>query len=414
MTTVAWAFAAVSLASLAIWLALAFLRGMFWLTDVRLPAPSDNLGDTPGEAPDNTPDWPSVAVLVPARHEADTLPTTLPGLLRQDYRGQIAVYLIDDGSDDGTSDVARRIAKRIGENTGGHRLTVVEGRALPTGWTGKVWALQTGIEAAWSVMPDYYLLSDADIAHPPDSLARLVSHAVTTSADLVSLMVMLRVGSLTDRLLLPAFVYFFAKLYPFRWSNSETHRTAAAAGGCVLLKRTALEHAGGLAAISGAVIDDCSLATAIKRSGGRTWLGLTRDVHSVRSYGSVAPVWDMVARTAYTQLGHSPLALVGTVAGLALIYMAPPIALAGAIALAALGRAPEAATVLALGGGAAWGLMAATFTPMLRLYRVTALLAPALPLAGALYTLFTLASAWRHWSGRAGTWRGRDLPSAPH
>ena len=236
---------------------------------------------------------------------------------------------------------------------------------------------------------------------------------MTTSADLVSLMARLRVVSLTDRLLLPAFVYFFAKLYPFRWSNAETHRTAAAGGGCVLLKRTALERAGGLVTISGAVIDDCSLAAAIKHSGSRIWLGLSQDVLSIRGYGSVAPVWDMVARTAYTQLAHSPLALVGTVAGLALIYKAPPIALAGAITLAALGKAPETATALALGGGVAWGLMTATFTPMLRFYRVTALLAPVLPVAGALYTLFTLASAWRHWSGRTGTWRGRDLPSAP-
>jgi hopene-associated glycosyltransferase HpnB len=404
MTTVAWAFAAVSLASLLAWLWLAFLRGMFWLTDVRLPA----LSDTLGEAPDAGSDWPSVAVLVPARNEADTLPGTLPTLLSQDYPGPIAVYVVDDGSDDGTSDVARH----MGEGADGDRLNVVDGRALPPGWTGKVWAVQTGVEASVPMVPDFYLLSDADIAHPPDSLTRLVSHALATSTDLVSLMAWLRVGSLTDRLLLPAFVYFFAKLYPFRWSNKETHRTAAAAGGCVLLKRTALERAGGLASISGAVIDDCSLAAVIKRSGGKTWLGLTQDVRSVRSYGSVAPVWDMVARTAYTQLGHSPVALVGAVAGLALIYMAPPVALAGAIGLAAFGRAPEVVAVLAIGGGAAWGLMAATFTPMLRFYRVTALLAPALPVAGALYTLFTLASAWRHWSGRGGTWRGRDLPSA--
>jgi hopene-associated glycosyltransferase HpnB len=403
MTTLAWAFAAVSLVSLVAWLWLAFLRGLFWFTDIRLPSPSDNPANKLGD----TPQWPSLAVLVPARNEADTLPATLPTLLAQDYPGPIAVYVIDDGSDDGTGPVARR----LGEVSDGHRLTVVEGRDLPTGWTGKVWALQTGVEAAASSMPDFYLLSDADIAHPPDSLTRLMAHAISTSADLVSLMARLRLESLTDRLLLPAFVYFFAKLYPFRWSNAETHRTAAAAGGCVLLKRTALERAGGLAAISGAVIDDCSLAAAIKRSGGKTWLGLTQDVHSIRGYGSVAPVWDMVARTAYTQLGHSSLALVGTIAGLALIYMAPPLALAGAIVLAALSKAPETATTLALSGGVAWGLMTATFTPMLRFYRVTALLAPALPVAGALYTLFTLASAWRHWSGRTGTWRGRDLPT---
>jgi hypothetical protein len=166
-----------------------------------------------------------------------------------------------------------------------------------------------------------------------------------------------------------------------------------------------------MASIAGAVIDDCSLAAAIKGSGGRTWLGLTDDVHSVRSYRSASPVWDMVARTAYTQLGLSPLALLGTVAGLALVYTAPPIAFGGGIALALVGGAPEITAALAIGGGVAWVLMAATFTPMLRLYRVTTILAPALPLAGSLYTLFTVASAWRHWSGRTGAWRGRPLPS---
>ncbi len=399
MTIVAWTLAAVSVASLLAWPWLAFLRGMFWLTDVRLPA---LVNATDGER-----DWPSVAVLVPARNEADTIPDTLPTLLSQDYPGPFAVYLVDDGSDDGTGDVARALGATA---AGGDRLSVVDGQPLPESWMGKVWALQTGVEAAAAFAPDFYLLSDADISHPPDSVTRLVGKALATSADLVSLMARLKVETFSDRLLLPAFVYFFAKLYPFRWSNDPESRVAAAAGGCVLLKREALERAGGFTAISGAVIDDCALAAAIKRSGGKTWLGLTSEVHSVRRYGTIAPVWDMVARTAYTQLRHSPVVLGGTVAGLALLYMAPPIALAGAVALAALGKAPEVAAVLALGGGAAWGLMAATFVPMLRFYRVTSLLAPALPVAGALYALFTVASALRHVRGRTGLWRGRSLP----
>lgn len=375
---------------------------MFWLTDVRLPAP--------GEAPDVEWPWPPVAVLVPARNEAATIPDTLPTLLSQDYPGPFAVYLVDDGSDDGTGDVARALGASA---TDGDRLAVVAGRPLPDGWMGKVWALQTGVEAAAvSGPPDFYLLSDADISHPPDSVTRVVTQALATSADLVSLMARLRVESLSDRLLLPAFVYFFAKLYPFKWSNDPDSRVAAAAGGCVLLRREALERAGSFTAISGAVIDDCALAAIVKRSGGKTWLGLTREVRSVRRYGTIAPVWDMVARTAYTQLRHSPVALAGTVAGLALLYMAPPMSLGGAVTLAAVGGTPETAIALVISGGAAWGLMAATFVPMLRFYGTTTLLAPALPVAGALYTLFTVASVLRHVRGRTGLWRGRPLPLA--
>ena len=400
MTTAASVLLALSLASLTAWLWLALLRGMFWRTDVRLP-------DPPGAGGDGRK-WPSVAVLVPARNEAKVLPETLPTLLAQDYPGHLTIVVVDDDSEDGTADAARSLGAAAAR---GDLLTVVAGRPLPPGWGGKLWALQTALEAAEHSACEFLLLTDADIAHPPDSVTRLVDRAISTGSDLVSLMARLRTETVSDRLLLPAFVFFFAKLYPFRWSNHTGRATAAAAGGCILLRRTALEGAGGLAPISDAVIDDCSLAASIKRSGGRIWLGLSEQVVSVRTYGSIGPVRDMVARTAYTQLRHSPIALAGTVAGMALLYATPPLATAAALSLIA-SNAAGTAVPLGIAAGA-WVLMAAMFAPMLRLYGVNLAMAPALPVAGALYTLFTLASAVRHFRGGAGTWRGRKL-TVPH
>ena len=401
MATVIWVLLALSLASLTAWLWLALLRGMFWRTDIRLPDPSG--------ADVDTRKWPSVAVLVPARNEAQVLPETLPTLLTQDYPGDLTIVLVDDDSEDGTADVARGLGAAA---LRGDLLTVVAGRPLPPGWSGKLWALQTALEAAEHSACEFLLLTDADIAHPQDSISRLVDRAISTGSDLVSLMARLRTETVSDRLLLPAFVFFFAKLYPFRWSNHTERTTAAAAGGCVLLRRTALEGAGGLAPISDAVIDDCSLASLIKRSGSRIWLGLSQQVFSVRYYGSIGPVWDMVARTAYTQLRHSPIALAGTMAGMALLYATPPLATAAALSLIAASADGAAAVPLGI-AACAWALMAATFAPMLRLYGVNVAMAPALPVAGALYTLFTVASAVRHLRGGAGSWRGRKL-TVPH
>ncbi len=401
MTDTCWALASLGCVSLVAWLWLALMRGMFWRADIRLPRGGERT--PPGWR------WPTVAVIVPARNEAATLPETLPTLLAQRYGGDLTVTVVDDGSGDGTADVARSIGAA---SPGGGRLTVLAGRDLPAGWSGKLWALRTGIEAAARSGPEMLLLTDADIAHPPDGVRRLVERAAASGSDLVSLMALLRLDTAFDRLLLPAFVYFFAKLYPFAWSNRPGSRTAAAAGGCVLIRRRALERAGGLEAISGALIDDCSLAAAVKRSGGRTWLGLSTRVRSVRAYGSVGSVWDMVARTAYTQLGHSPAALAGTVAGMALLYGAPVLSAAAGLWLVA--SAGPACGMVALGAGACgWAAMAATFRPMLRLYGVGALAAPSLPAAGALFTVFTVASAVRRWRGGAGSWRGRELPSRP-
>ncbi|GAA2269705.1 glycosyltransferase [Kitasatospora cystarginea] len=369
-----------SVVSLLGWLYLAAGHGRFWRTDQRLP---------PRRPPGRRPE---VAIVVPARDEAEVLPLSLPSLLAQKYPGRARVILVDDHSDDGTGALARHLAE-----TGGLPLTVTTPPPLPSGWTGKLWALRHGVELAGQV--DYLLLTDADIAHGPDSVADLVAAAESNGLDLVSQMAGLRVATGWERLIVPAFVYFFAQLYPFRWSNRPGARTAAAAGGCSLVRREALERAGGIAAIRGAVIDDVSLARAVKSTGGRTWLGLADQVDSVRPYPRLAQLWRMVSRSAYTQLRHSPLLLAGTVAGLGLVYLLPPAALLTGLST---GRAGLAAT-----GGAAWALMAGTFLPMLRYYRQPAWSALLLPFTALLYLMMTVDSAVQHWRGRGAAWKGR-------
>ncbi|MCB5183423.1 glycosyltransferase [Streptomyces antimicrobicus] len=377
-------FAAV--AAVLVWVWLVCGHGMFWRTDVRLPARA---------APAR---WPSVAVVVPARDEAAVLPCSLPSLLAQDYPGEAEVYLVDDGSSDGTADLARRLAAA----TPGLPLTVVHPGEPAPGWTGKLWALRHGIDRARAGRPgepEFLLLTDADIAHEPDSLRELVSAATTHHLDLVSQMARLRVAGFWERLIVPAFVYFFAQLYPFRWVNRPTGRTSAAAGGCVLLRTEAAVRARVPDAVRDAVIDDVSLARAVRDSGGRIWLGLADRVDSVRPYPGLADLWRMVARSAYAQLRHSPLLLAGTVAGLALVYLVPPAALFAGLAT---GR-----PATAWAGGAAWLLMSGSYVPMLRYYRRPAALAPLLPLTALLYLLMTVDSAVRHYRGRGAAWKGR-------
>ncbi|MEU9039424.1 glycosyltransferase [Streptomyces sp. NPDC048352] len=380
-------------ASLAAWLWLTFAQGMFWRTDVRLP---------PRTAPAR---WPSVAIVVPARDEAGVLPRSLPSLLAQDYPGEARIVLVDDGSSDGTAELAHRLAAR----QPGLPLTVVTPGDPPSGWTGKLWALRHGIAHARATAtaggqgPEYLLLTDADIAHEPDSLRELVAAATSAGLDLVSQMARLRVDGFWERVVVPAFVYFFAQLYPFRRISSPTARTAAAAGGCVLLRTEAAVRAGIPDSIRQAVIDDVSLARAVKRSGGRIWLGLAERVDSVRPYPALGDLWRMVSRSAYAQLRHQPLLLAGTVAGLVLVYLVPPAAL-----LAGLAAAPSpgrTATVWA--GGLAWLLMAGTYLPMLRYYRRSPALAPLLPLTALLYLLMTVDSAVQHYRGRGAAWKGR-------
>ncbi|MEU6313766.1 glycosyltransferase [Streptomyces sp. NPDC047014] len=374
----------VACVSLLVWGWLLLGQGMFWRTDVRLP---------PRAAPAR---WPSVAIVVPARDEADVLPVSLGSLLAQDYPGEAEIVLVDDGSTDGTGALALRMAAE----QPGLPLTVLSPGDPAPGWTGKLWALRHGIaHARASREPEFLLLTDADIAHEPDSLRELVAAATSARLDLVSQMARLRVANLWERLLVPAFVYFFAQLYPFRRVNRAASRTAAAAGGCVLLRTEAAVRAGIPDRIRQAVIDDVSLARAVKRHGGRIWLGLAERVDSVRPYPALGGLWRMVSRSAYAQLRHSPALLAGTVAGLTLVYLVPPAALLAGLAL---GR-----PALAWPGGLAWLLMAGTYLPMLRYYRQSAALAPLLPLTALLYLLMTVDSAVQHYRGRGAAWKGR-------
>ncbi|MGW7421519.1 glycosyltransferase [Streptomyces sp. NPDC054813] len=369
--------------SLAAWLWLLLCQGFFWRTDVRLP-PRGDLGE-----------WPDVCLVVPARDEAAVLPLSLPSLLAQDYPGRAEVFLVDDGSTDGTGELARELAARHG----GLPLTVASPGEPPAGWTGKLWAVRHGISLARARGPEYLLLTDADIAHEPDSLRLLVAAARTGGFDVVSQMARLRVASLWERLVVPAFVYFFAQLYPFRRIGRKGSRTAAAAGGCVLLRADTAEKARIPDAIRDAVIDDVALARTVKGSGGHIWLGLADRVDSVRPYPRLHDLWRMVSRSAYAQLRHNPLLLFGTVVGLALVYLVPPAAvLTGAVT----GNAAAA-----LVGAGAWLVMTATYVPMLRYYRQPLRLAPLLPFTAFLYLLMTVDSAVQHYRGRGAAWKGR-------
>jgi hopene-associated glycosyltransferase HpnB len=362
-----------------VWLYLVVAHGGYWLTSQRLPS----------RRPTGT-GWPRVAAIVPARNEADMLPVTLPTLLGQDYPGVLEVIVVDDRSEDGTGAAAASLGD----------VRVVAGKPQPEGerWAGKVWAMTQGLAAAPDG-PEYLLFTDADIAWEPGALADLVAAARDDERDMVSQMALLRARTGWERLLVPAFVYFFAQLYPFRRVNRRRGRTAAAAGGCMLIRRGVLERAGGLPMIRGALIDDVALGQLIKRAGGSTWLGLTTEVRSVRPYEGLASLWQMVARSAYTQLRYRPLLLAGTIIGLLLIYVLPP---AGLIAGLAGGSA-----LAALAGGAGWLLMSVSFLPMLALYRLSPLRAPTLPLIAVLYAAMTVDSARRHYAGRGGEWKGR-------
>ncbi|MDE2990327.1 MAG: glycosyltransferase [Chloroflexota bacterium] len=401
MTILLWLGAALSLAALGAWLVLLLARGGFWRTDVRLPV---------SDAAAQPSEWPSLAIVVPARNESEVLPHTLPALLAQDYPGELHVYLVDDESDDATADFARTLADQVDD---ADRLTVIRNKPRPAGWMGKTWAMHAGVNAALGSRPEFILLTDADIRHPPNSARTLLAAARANDFDLVSQMAMLRVASRWDHLLIPAFVMFFGMIFPFRWSNDPKRGTAAAAGGCVLVRADALARAGGVASIAGAVIDDCALARRIKDHGrphgGRTWLGLSREVRSVRRYRGLAEIWSMVARSAFAQLDHSAWRLVGTVIGLLLVFVWPPVAtILGAVALAS-GAAIAPAALLLASGLAAWGLMTASQVPMLRWYGTPAPVGLALPFTAALYTLMTIDSARLHWSGEGGRWRGRRV-----
>ena len=377
-------------------------RGMFWRTDTRLEVEAAPLEVELGR--------PGVAAIVPARNEVGVIGETLPSLLRQRYGGELRVYLVDDVSHDGTASAARRIAE---ENGAGDKLRVVAGAPLPDGWAGKVWAMQQGYEAASAGDFKYALFTDADISHPAGSVRALVAKAEADGLDMVSVMAKLDAGALAESVLIPAFVFFFGKLYPFRRVNDPLSRTAAAAGGCVLARRDALERIGGPAAIRDRIIDDCALARAVKGSGQRgIWLGLSEQVRSVRGYEGIGGIWRMVARSAYAQLGNSPPLLLGTVAAMALTYLAPAFGVAAGVAGLVVsgsdfaGRTELAAAAVAA-GGLGWLMMAAVFTPMLRFYGKPPALSVLMPAAAAVYTIMTVDSARRFYAGAGGAWKGR-------
>ena len=361
-----------------VWAAYA-LRGQRWQITPRLKAPSN------GVAPAR------VVAIVPARNEAAELPRTLPGLLRQG-EGTLHVILVDDHSTDGTTEVAHSLAAGMSAS---ERLRVVTPPALPPGWTGKVWAQQHGFEAAKALQPEWVWLTDADIRHEPEVLERLLATAAQERRDFVSVMARLRCETAWERLLIPAFTYFFAGIYPFARVADDRAITAAAAGGCGRIRTEMLDRIGGLGAVRDAVIDDVSLARACKAVGARLWLGYDAGVNSTRGYDALGGVWDMVARTAYTQLGRSRLAVVGCVVGLALIFLVPPGALLW-------GRG-----LVRLCGLVAYLAMVRTYAPMVAYLGVARPWALLLPVAAALYAGMTVSSAWRHHHGAGAGWKGR-------
>jgi hopene-associated glycosyltransferase HpnB len=370
--------------TLAIWVYLLFFRGGFWLgreSDARDPPLPRQSGEP----------WPRVAAVVPARNEAAMLPQSLGSLLAQDYAPPITIILVDDQSEDGTSDVARRVAAAAGRE-----VVVLQGQPLPPGWTGKVWAMQQGIAhaAAMQDPPQFLLLTDADIGYSPDALTHLVARARSGGYVLTSLMAKLNCESFAERALIPAFIFFFQMLYPFAWVGRASMSTAAAAGGCMLVERRALERAGGVPAIRNELIDDCALASMLKAEG-PIWLGLTERVRSLRAYPRISDIRRMVSRSAYAQLRYSPLLLAGTIVGMAISYIAPPL-------LAIFASYPSSEF-----GIAAWLLMAIGFQPTLRLYRSSPLWGALLPLVAAAYLVFTVDSSYQHWRGRGGMWKGR-------
>lgn len=372
-----------SLLTLLAWLYLTFLHGKFW----------QPLVDFPAELPKA---WPSVSIVVPARNEAAVLPQSLASLLKQDYAGDWHVVLVDDQSDDGTASVAEKIAAQLHKT---EHLRIVTTPELAKGWSGKVAAQNFGVAQSDS---DYVLFTDADIEHPPHSLKRLMARSLADRLDLNSLMVRLRCVSFAEKLLIPAFVFFFALLYPFRRTNDPASDVAAAAGGVMLVRREALKNIGGMARIKNALIDDCALARAIKDTGGadttpgRIRLTLARDVQSLRPYPEIADVWDMIARTAFTQLNYSAWLLVGSVLGLGLLFFVP--------VLVPL-LAERAGTAMAL---TSWLIMTGIYLPLVLFYRLPPWWALLLPVAAVIYILATLDSARRYWQGKGGQWKGRN------
>ena len=366
---------------LIVWIYLLTAHGSFW------KVANLQVGMHPPAAIEGT-----VAVVIPARDEAEVIGGTVRSLLGQTCAESLHIFVLDDHSSDGTAEAAREAARSCGRSGA---LEVISSSALPSGWTGKLWAVQQGIQHALKLHPKFLLLTDADIVHSPENIAQLVSIAEAGNYDLTSFMVKLHCESLAERLLIPPFVFFFFLLYPPDWIRDPNRKVAGAAGGCMLVRPSALERAGGIAAIRNQIIDDCALARAVKQSDGRVWLGMTADTCSTRRYGSLGEIERMIARTAFNQLHHSAWLLLGALVGLTVTYLLP-------FGLLASGD-PE----LALVGAASWLLMSAAFLPMVRFYGLNPIWALTLPVSACFYMVATLHSALKFWSGRGGEWKGR-------
>lgn len=361
------------------WVYLTLLHGRFWI-----------LPKTPRQRKNATP---RVAAIVPARNEAEVIDRALGSLLQQEYAGEFHVFLVDDHSSDETRSIAEGFAKQFPQ-----RLTVVSGKPLPAGWTGKLWAMQQGWEAAQAFDPEYVWLTDADIEHGGDQLSRLLTTAYNRY-DLVSMMAMLHCERLAEKLLIPAFVYFFFLLYPPQWVKSRRRKIAAAAGGCILVRAECLRKANAFTSIRGEIIDDCSLARAVKGTGGRIRLGITVHSKSIREYDA-GQIRKMISRTAFNQLGHSALLLIVSLAGMLAIFIGPLIPLC---------RRPDHIWAMA---AVACLLMSLSYVPIIRFYRLFPLYALTLPLAATFYMYATIKSAFSYWSGRGGEWKGRSQDAA--
>jgi hopene-associated glycosyltransferase HpnB len=361
------------------WSYLALARGSFWRIKNAKPDASDKSGFSGG-----------VVAVIPARNEAELIGPVVTSLLRQCVA--MPVLLVDDASSDGTADVARRASEKAGK---ADALIVIQSKPLPAGWTGKLWSMHQGIERARASNPAWLLLADADVLHGAETVANLGLIASQGHYDLVSFMVKLHCESLPEKLLIPAFVYFFFMLYPPAWIRDTRRSTAGAAGGCMLVRAETLERAGGLGAIRGALIDDCSLARLLKQHGGRLWIGLADQSQSLRRYQTFSDVEHMVSRTAFNQLKHSSLLLLCTIAGMVITYLAPPLLL--------LTRSRLAIFM----GAAAWAAMTMTYATMVRYYRLNPAWALTLPLAALFYLGATMHSAVKYWNGSGGDWKGR-------
>ncbi|MFC5863540.1 glycosyltransferase [Acidicapsa dinghuensis] len=364
-----------------IWIYLVVLHGRLWSTSQTLDAA------TPcGNA--------AIAVIVPARNEAESIRECLTSLLAQHYTGKLSIILVDDNSTDGTGAIAASL-------NAGNRLHVISGSPLPHGWSGKLWAVHQGLNHPVAQQAQYNLLTDADIVHAPNHISQLATKAEADHLDLTSEMVRLHCETAAERALIPAFVFFFQMLYPFDWVNDPARQTAGAAGGAMLVSRAAIDRIDGVSHIRHHLIDDCALAKEIKSTGGRIWLGHAESATSTRVYKDWQEIWNMIARTAYVQLRHSPIMLLGCVLGMSLIYLAPPV-----FTLFAHGMS----RIL---GAASWLAMALTFQPTLRRYQRSPLWGAALPIISLFYLGATIASAVRHYTGQGGGWKNRVYPGTP-